>query len=583
MKSRLLGFGAAFLLQGAPPVWTQTGLARLDSLTPAERVTRLADTYVREYRAAYPELALLSGFTLARHDGLSDNSLAALAAWRRSEDQWWKEVSAVDPASLWGRPEWITYGFLHEALRGARETRVCRSELWPVSQLSGWQALFTLLADIQPVGSEEHRSQALARWGRLPRYLERETANLRTGVKLGYTTPRHNVELAVAQLERILALSLEESPFYAPARRDSTPEFRSSWKALLSGEINPAVRRYVAYLRSEYLGQARRDIAISAHPRGRDCYQVSFRAITSLNRSPRETFSRGQERVAKNEREMGELGRKELGTEDVATLLKRVDTDTANRFRSREEMLAFTETVVARAKAALPRWFGRLPKAPATVRPHPDFLGADAPDQYNAPAQDGSRPGVYLINLNQPEKKLRSRTEVTAFHELYPGHHLQIALAQEQPATHPISQLVGTTAFAEGWGRYAESLAEEMGLYTTTYARIARRSWPAHGMVVDPGLHLFGWTRDSAIRYVRNGGWPEAESLVDRVVVWPGQLTAYDTGALELMALREQAQRELGERFDIREFHDRVLANGAITLPMLRQIIEHWIAEKKRS
>lgn len=223
MKSRLLGFGAAFLLQGAPPVWTQTGLARLDSLAPAERVTRLADTYVREYKAAYPELALLSGFTLARHDGLSDNSLAALAAWWRSEDQWWKEVSAVDPASLWGRPEWITYGFLHEALRSARETRVCRSELWPVSQLSGWQALFTLLADIQPVGSEEHRSQALARWGRLPRYLERETANLRTGVKLGYTTPRHNVELAVAQLERILALPLEGISVLCPGETGLYP------------------------------------------------------------------------------------------------------------------------------------------------------------------------------------------------------------------------------------------------------------------------------------------------------------------------------------------------------------------------
>ena len=255
-----------------------------------------------------------------------------------------------------------------------------------------------------------------------------------------------------------------------------------------------------------------------------------------------------------------------------------------NRFHSGEEVLAFSHEVVERAKAALPKWFGRLPRAEAVIRPQPAFLGANANDQYNPPAQDGSRPGTYLINLYEPEKKLKSEAEVTAYHEVYPGHHLQMALAQEVAGAHPISQLVGTAAFVEGWGRYAEQLAEEMGLYSGPFSRIRRRSWPGHGMVVDPGLHVFGWSRDSAISYIRNGGLPgEGESLTDRIVVWPAQLTAYDTGALEILALREQARRELGERFDIREFHDQVLADGAITLPMLRQVIEHWIADKKGS
>jgi uncharacterized protein (DUF885 family) len=280
---------------------------------------------------------------------------------------------------------------------------------------------------------------------------------------------------------------------------------------------------------------------------------------------------------------MSRIGQVELGTADLSALRARVDTDPANRFRSGDELLAFTQAAVERAQAALPKWFGRLPKAAAVVRPQPAFLGGNAPDQYNAAAQDGSRPGVYLINLYQPEQKLRSKAEVTAFHELYPGHHLQIALAQERPGAHPISQLVGTGAFVEGWGRYAEELAEEMGLYTSPFARIGRRSWPGHGMVADPGIHIFGWSRDSAISYVKHGGWPEAEAMADRVVVWPAQLTSYDTGALEILALREEAERELGDRFDIREFHDQVLANGAITLPMLRQVIEHWIADRKKS
>lgn len=569
------------LLGSVPLASAQSSPPRKDAATTAMTVTRLADEYVREYISAFPESAFFSGFTLPRHDGLSDNSLAAYAAWEKKEDRWWKRVAALDASSLWGRPEWITYGFLRETLEASRGARICRNELWPVNQLSAWHTGFASLADAQPVGSAELRAQALARWNKLPRFLDNEIARMREGVRLGYTTPRHNVELALQQLDQILKTPVAESPFYGPARRDSTAGFRSAWESLLTDKITPAVRRYVDYLRTEYLPKARVAIAISQHPNGAACYQAGFRALTSLNRPPQETYSKGEARVAQHEAEMADIGRDELGTADVAALRQRVDTDTANRFHSREELLAFTEAAVARAKAALPRWFGRLPKAEAVVRPQPDFIEANAPDQYNAPAQDGSRPGEFRINLYQPEKKLRSKAEVTAFHEIYPGHHLQIALVQEQPAVHPISQLVGTSAFVEGWGRYAESLAEEMGLYTSPFARVGRRSWPGHGMVVDPGVHVFGWSRDSAVQYVKAGGWPEAEAMVDRVVVWPGQLTAYDTGALEILALREQAKRELGSRFDIREFHDQLLANGAITLPMLRQVVEHWIASKK--
>jgi uncharacterized protein (DUF885 family) len=505
-----------------------------------------------------------------------------VAGWRKQEDRWWGELGGIDPATLWGRPEWITYGFLREALATSRATRVCHAELFPVNQLSGWHVFYGQLASVQPVGSETRRSEALARWRKLPRFLDTEIANLREGVRQGYTTPRHNVELTIGQIEAMLALPTKESPFYSPAARDSTPTFRSAWAALLAQEINPAIARYVKFLKAEYLPKARSKIAISSQPSGERCYAALFRSTTSLDRPAAETLALGQKRVATHEEEMARIGRAELGTGDLAALRARVDTDPANRFHSKEELLAFSTDAVARAKAVLPKWFGRLPKAEAVIRPQPEYLGA-APDQYNSAAQDGSRPGTFMISLDHPEGKLRSKAEVTAFHEVYPGHHLQIALAQEQPGAHPISQLVGTTAFVEGWGRYAEQLAEEMGLYTTPFARIGRRSWPGHGMVVDPGVHVFGWSRDSAISYIRNGGWPEAEAMADRIVVWPGQLTAYDTGALEILALREEARRALGPRFDIREFHDQVLANGAITLPMLRQVIEHWIAAKKGS
>ncbi|HET7427504.1 MAG TPA: DUF885 domain-containing protein, partial [Gemmatimonadales bacterium] len=479
------------------PAWPQSSATAQPAATAA-RITHLADEYVREYVARCPEAAFLAGLPLPRHDGICDNSLTRVAAWEKHEDRWWRALDAIDPATVWGKPEWVTYGFLREALEASRGARVCRRELWPVNQLSGWQALFAQLASVQPVGSPELRAQALTRWRKLPHYLDVEIANLREGLRQGYSTPRRNVELTIGQIEALLTPPLEQSPFYSPAARDSTPAFRSAWASLLQREITLAIRRYLRFLSVEYLPKARAEMAISAQRDGAQCYAALFRTYTSLDRPARETYGLGQARVAGFEAEISRIGAAELGTGDIAALRARVDTDAANRFHSREEVLAFSRAVVERAKAALPKWFGRLPRADAVIQPQPDFLGASAFDQYNPPAQDGSRAGIYLISLYHPEKKLRSEAEVTAFHEVYPGHHLLQALAQERPGAHPIALLVGTAAFDEGWARYAEQLAEEMGLYSSPFARIRRRSWPGHGMVVDPGVHMLGWSRDSA-------------------------------------------------------------------------------------
>ncbi len=234
----------------------------------------------------------------------------------------------------------------------------------------------------------------------------------------------------------------------------------------------------------------------------------------------------------------------------------------------------------------LPEWFGRLPRADIIVEPYPAFLEREANDSYWQAAEDGSRPAKYMITLFRFAEITRSNAEITAFHESYPGHHLQLALAGERPAAHPITRLVGNSGFAEGWARYSEALAEEMGLYTSDYARANRRLWPARGMVVDPGIHLLGWTREQAAAFMAESGRftpEESASTVDRIAMWPAQLTAYDTGALEFFALREQAEKALGDRFDVREFHDVVLGNGTVTLPMLREQVEAWLESKKGS
>jgi uncharacterized protein (DUF885 family) len=263
---------------------------------------------------------------------------------------------------------------------------------------------------------------------------------------------------------------------------------------------------------------------------------------------------------------------------------RRLREDPATRFSSRQEVLDTAQAALARAKAALPRWFGRLPRAEMIVDPCLEFEEkSGCPNSYSAAAQDGSRPGRWRINTG-PARASRVDLESIAFHEGYPGHHLDITLSQERPDAHPVGRILGNSGFSEGWGLYAEQLAKEMGLYSGDLAQLGRLSsaaFRAARLVVDPGLHALGWSRERAIDYMlahtvlsREG----VTSEVDRYIINPGQATAYMIGRLEILRLRADAERRLGDRFDIRAFHDRVLAVGRVPLPFLRTEVERWVA-----
>ena len=546
----------------------------------AARVNTLADEYIKEYVSMFPEQATFLGLSGADASRLTDNSPAALQAWRAKEDAWSKALAAIDGGSLWGRPEWVTAGFLKEAVDSSIDMRAARPELMPVNHMSGWQAGLAQLAAIQPVGTDAARTQALARWGDVPRYLDNEIDALRSGLGQGFTVPRLVVRLVIEQLDALLSMPAEESPFFSPAGRDGTPEFKNAWLKLMAEGIVPVVRRYRDFLGKEYLAGARESIGVSALPGGRAMWEANFRANTSIKRTPEETYKLGEEAVARFESEASALGLKLYGTADLGTIRRKMAEDPRNHFRTREEMMAFALDTISRARKALPDWFLTIPKADVTVLPHPAYLEKTASHQYESAAEDGSRPGTYRINLYQPDKQARSTLEITTIHETYPGHHFQISLAMERPKAHLITRLLGNGGYIEGWARYSEALAEEMGLYTSDFARIGRRIWPAHGMVVDPGIHIMGWSRQQAVDYVFATGRfspHEAESLVDRIIAWPSQLTSYDTGGLEFFALRAKAEKELGKAFDIRSFHDEILKYGSVTLPMLREIVDRWI------
>jgi uncharacterized protein (DUF885 family) len=323
---------------------------------------------------------------------------------------------------------------------------------------------------------------------------------------------------------------------------------------------------------------------VSANPDGRACYAASLRSYTTLARPPEEVFRLGRETVRANVERVRALGREHFGSDDLAVIVPRIRDARDNRFSSEEELIAFSRAVVGRARERSPALFAAMPAQEMRVEPFLAYMRGSGGSSYYERQVDPSRPAFYRIHSEVWANETRGGAEITAVHEGYPGHHMQIAFAQSI-ASGPVSNLLFNSAFVEGWARYAEGLAEEAGIYTTPYALMTRRLWPARGMVVDPGIHVMGWTREQAIAFMRESGrFPgqEAEDMVDRIAILPGQLTAYDSGGLEILALRREAEQAMGPRFDLRQFHQRVLENGTVPLSALRRHVTGWIERERR-
>ncbi|MEO6463805.1 MAG: DUF885 domain-containing protein, partial [Candidatus Eisenbacteria bacterium] len=348
-------------------------------------------------------------------------------------------------------------------------------------------------------------------------------------------------------------------------------------------DVRPQFARLLAFVRDKGIPAARpRERAgIAALPGGLETYARQIRIHTSLPLSAEEIHATGLAEVAKIDAEMEALGARALGEKDGAAVRARLRGDPTLHFTTRAEVEAKAVEALARAEAAVPKWIGRLPVAPCVVKrieAHEEEFSTIA--YYRQPATDASRPGSYYINTFAPHTRPRYEAEALAFHEAVPGHHTQIALAQEMAGVPEFRRHTGPTSYIEGWALYTERLCDEMGLYGGDIDRIGMLSfdaWRACRLVVDTGLHALGWSRTRAIDFMvdhtalaRNN----IENEVDRYIGWPGQATAYKTGQLEILRLRGEAEARQGAAFDIRRFHDAVLGHGAVGLETLRAIVE---------
>jgi uncharacterized protein (DUF885 family) len=568
------------------PLTAAAGCALTDNVgeRAAARVNQLADHYMAEYFAAFPHLATVAGVPEAEHHRLPDLSPDARSRWQAVEDSVLEGLDFIDAEFLpQGTPAAVTHGFLTEVLRNAIAFRTCRTELWNVSPTwTGWQSEMASLANAQPVGTPAQRDAALQRFGALPAFLEQEVANLRDGLRQGYSAPQVNVRSVIRQMDAMLESPLSESPFVAMAG-DSMPEFRASLERLEVETIRPAVARYRAFLQDEYLPQAREAVGVNANPNGDECYAAAVRYHATVSMGAEEVHELGLQEMARIRGEMAEIAARSFGTGDVASVLNALRTDPRYLVGGRDAMMRIAEDAVRRSAEAAPQWFGTVPASHVVVEPVPSFQEEGAPfAYYYAPAEDGSRPGTYYINLRGAETAPRAGVEATAFHEAYPGHHLQIALAVERKGLHAVQRHIFLSGTGEGWALYTERLSEEMGLYTSDVDRmglLSNEALRAARLVVDAGMHALGWSREQAIDYMlantaESRGTVTAE--VDRYIAVPGQATSYMIGALEIRRLRELAEDAMGDAFDIRSFHDRVLEDGAVPLSMLDAKIRAW-------
>ena len=464
-------------------------------------------------------------------------------------------------------------------------------DTWNLDPLDGPQLKFLTLAEDQPVGTPREREQCLERWGRIPAYLDAVAANLGRGLASGRVASATACDKVLAQLDAALATPPERSVLVTGVAADAPAEFRAAVEAVVAGEIYPALARLRATIADDVRPGVRGDDrpGIVHVPGGLEAYAVRVRRETSLDLTPEQIHRIGLDEVARIRGEIADLGERVFGTRDVAAIQARLRSDPALHFTTRDEVEAKARESFERARAAVPALFGRLPETDCIIVRVPEHEERDTTIAYYRRPIEGATGeqalGRYFINTYAPTTRPRYDAEVLAYHEAIPGHHTQLALAQELEL--PLFRRhTGSTAFVEGWALYTERLCEELGLYSSDIDRFGVLSfdaWRACRLVVDTGMHALGWSRQRAIDYMTENtllATNNIENEVDRYIAWPGQALAYKLGQREILALRAEARDALGERFDLSAFHDRVLENGAVTLAVLRDYIEAWVASE---
>ena len=515
---------------------------------------------------------------------------------REQQDHGFEQRLRAIPRAALDRQDRISYDLIGFELQHRLARAPYREYRIPLLSDEGFHIEVTRMASGVAMTTARDYENYIARLRALPAYFEQNLANMRQGIAEGYTLPAAIMPGIVKVIEAQQYGSAEQTPFYEPFTRFpasmATAEqqrLRDAGRAAIETQVIPAYRDLLQFFTSQYVPAARATIGASALPNGAAYYGELVRFYTNLEVTPQQVHDIGLREVARIHAQMDEVMRQTRFQGDFAAFLKFLRSDPQFYAKSPEELLKDASYIAKQIDGLLPGYFGKLPRETYSVQPVPAELAPNYTGGRYSPAPVGAtHGGEYWVNTYALETRpLYSLTALT-LHEAVPGHHLQGALARELTDLPPFRRDFYPHAFGEGWGLYSEKLGVEMGIYKTPYDHFGRLSyemWRACRLVVDTGMHALGWSREQALEYLRSNTALSAQEVrteTDRYIAWPGQALAYKMGELKILELRARAEQQLGARFDIRAFHDTVLDNGGLTLPILERQVDEYIADTQR-
>ncbi|RDZ26328.1 DUF885 family protein [Lysobacter silvisoli] len=544
-------------------------------------------TFLREA----PEQASFFG-DYRYNDAWGDYSLAEADRQARELDVWLTRFSKIDPAGL-AESDRLNLELIQRRLRSDREFYALKLHEMPLDQMNGLHLLLPIVAGAFPFNNVQQYDEYITRLRAMPKLLDQITERARQGAKDGLIPPRYLLEKVVAQCDGIADPAGADNVFAASLRKfpDAVPaaereRIRKAMLAAIDEQVRPAFRKLSQFVAEEYAPQGREQLGIWSLPQGEKLYAYLIRQQASTSMSAEQIHQLGLAEVARIERTQAEIARK-LGYADLKAMRAAVRTDPKQHAQSREQILELYRKYVTQMEPRLPELFGLLPKTSVEVHAIEPYREKSASAAgYMPGTPDGSRPGMITVNTSQPTQRLLMPIEAIAYHEGIPGHHLQNSITRALPELPPFRRLIGEIAYIEGWGLYSERLGKELGFYQDPYSefgRLAQELVRANRLVLDTGVHHKRWTREQMVSWYRehsDSDEPNIQAEVDRYIANPGQALAYKIGELKIVELRERAQRKLGERFDIRAFHDQVLGGGALPLDVLESRVDAWIAQQ---
>ncbi len=595
LPSALLALAAAAGFLAPAPLRAGTPPVRAGRPAPIQ-ARRLQALFDREWRwrlREFPELATEAGVH-DFDDRLSDQSLEALARQDRDSRAFLAELDALGAKGL-SEEDRINAAIFRDQLQDRIAAYGFGEHLLTLNADSGFHSGFAGIWQGMPFRTARHYENYLARLRAFPRAMDQNIALMREGLRRGMTIPKATLAGVDDSVKLLIADDPEQSALWKPFQRmpEQLPagereRLRADGRQAIREAVTPAYRRFHEFLVRDYVPGCRENLAATALPDGEAYYAFLIRRYTTEDRTADQIHRIGLAQVAAIRAEMDAVIHNVGFQGSFAAFLAFLRSDPRFYAKTPEELLMRAAWIAKQMDGKLPSLFKTLPRQPYTVAPVPGFLAPKyTGGRYNGAPRDSTEAGAYWVNTYALETRPLYNQEALTFHEAVPGHHLQGALAEEAEGVPEFRKHAYISAFGEGWGLYAEWLGKEAGFYTDPYSEFGRltyQMWRACRLVVDTGVHAKGWTRPQVMDYLAANtalSLHEVETETDRYISWPGQALSYEMGYLKLRALRARAEAELGERFDVRLFHDAVLRNGSVPLPVLEKQVERFIAEQK--